>query len=232
MENVILENEEREMNGSTADENLLVEGLSSESIEPISSDAVDRVESHPEEVVPLVNEDKIKPPPKAQRSTASNVFNRLYAANPRLNRCLNTPRSPFKSMAEMNREFMTKARIYPFKVPEGPAPKAKAKKPVKTCPVSPKFQPTNRRRSCLPVTSIEPETYRFKATPLNRKIFDPKYVSGVPRIASTRKITKAVEPQFHTEDRIESRRIKITSSSQESLASSNSDHSSSSRLRL
>lgn len=135
----------------------------------------------------------------SSQGCSQQVFKRLSMSVP-------TPKTNFKTMAELLIDFEKKTRIY-----SPPANKPKINWKV-TKPVAPHLTAITRNRE-VRVSSFDEElkkikSYTFKATPFNRKLFDSKLYQGMTRVYP-KPTTKPKGHVFQSDLRIKSRQSKL-----------------------
>lgn len=121
-------------------------------------------------------------------------------------------KSAVKTTAEMIREYENTFRVYDRsrsldRAAPGQRSRSSSRSSV-TVPVTPKLHSIHRNRVSRfgSKTEEEPVFTQFKATPLNRKILQPNYTKGIPKVPSGKKPTKPIGIEFQTDKRLEKRR--------------------------
>ena len=121
-------------------------------------------------------------------------------------------KSAVKTTAEMIREYENTFRVYDRsrsldRAAPGQRSRSSSRSSV-TVPITPKLHSIHRNRVSRfgSKTEEEPKFTQFKATPLNRKILQPNYTKGIPKVPSGKKPTRPIGIEFQTDKRLEKRR--------------------------
>ena len=121
-------------------------------------------------------------------------------------------KSAVKTTAEMIREYENTFRVYDRsrsldRATPGQRSRSSSRSSV-TVPITPKLHSIHRNRVSRfgSKTEEEPKFTQFKATPLNRKILQPNYTKGIPKVPSGKKPTRPIGIEFQTDKRLEKRR--------------------------